>query len=119
MLEVVRNLALSICFVGIFVCFVRLIMCVYMLIKCNRTYKCRTIINNAICYYFEDQIKNGAYIVEDMKSTFDSLESFDDTLNRWWDWGLSRIAPLDVMDKIGRFLYIAKFEVDNKGKRIK
>ena len=71
------------------VLFVLLGLFVLVIIKNEVTYRDHTKIANAIARYRLSRIKMGWVCLVD----FDDMESYDDTLTRWWDWGYTRILP--------------------------
>lgn len=72
------------------------------LIKNEVTRKCRIIIVEAIGAYLRDHI-NEVTLVD-----FDDMESYDDTFNRIWDWGHTRILPKDKYELIKPYIKVVE-----------
>lgn len=71
------------------VLFVLLGLFILALIKNEVTYRDHIKITDAICRYQLKCIEMGWVRLVN----FDDMESYDDTLTRWWDWGYTRILP--------------------------
>ena len=81
---------------------------VVMLIKNYVTYKNRSIIEIAIFQYRIDMIDNNKAAEVD----YDDMESYDKTLWRIYDWGLTNILPVDKIKIIKP--YIDEIKKNNK-----
>ena len=82
--------------------YIGLAVSIYVLVKNTNTYKQHIKISKAIKEYLcnhADEIEN-----EDITSMFDSIQDYDKTLYRFWDWGYERIVPKDVLEKIQPYI---------------
>ena len=70
-------------------------------LKSNNAYKNHIIIIDAICAYNRYVISE--YRFEDVIS-YNSMESYEETIRRWRDWGYKNIVPPDVLEKITPFI---------------
>ena len=77
---------------------------VYMLIKNNNTFKQRMKIIKAIHAYFQSKKGVEEMDVSEIDYMYHSVESYDDTLNRRFDWGCKNIVPPDVYEKIEPYI---------------
>lgn len=71
-------------------------------IKNNNTFTQRMRVMFGITCY----ITNNAHSLKegDVEKLFDSMESYDDTLYRLWDWGYKNIVSEDTYEKIKVYL---------------
>ena len=76
----------------------------YMLIKNNNTFKQRVKVVEAIHAYFQSKKGIEEMDVSEIDYMYHSLESYDDTLNRYFDWGCKNIVPPDVYEKIEPYI---------------
>lgn len=68
--------------------------------KINNTFKQRYRILSAMERYYSEKLHAG----EEIKVFAYDLEEFDETLNRFWDWGCKRILPPDKFEIIEPYL---------------
>lgn len=89
---------------ALIVMFIMLFYNIYMIFKNNNTFKQRRKIIKAIHTYF--QSKNGIeeMDVAEIDYMYHSVEPYDDTLNRRFDWGYKNIVPPDVYEKIEPYI---------------
>ncbi len=73
------------------------------LAKHEVTIDCRLIIISAIGAYLRDQIDNDNFDAVNLVD-FDDMESYNDTLIRFWDWGYARILPKDKYELIKPYI---------------
>ena len=76
----------------------------YILIKNNNTFKQRVKVVEAIHDYFQSKKGIEEIDVSEIDYMCNSLESYDDTLNRYFDWGCKNIVPPDVYEKIEPYI---------------
>ena len=76
----------------------------YMMIKNNNTFKQRVKIIKAIHAYFQSKKDTEEMDVSEIDYMYHSLESYDDTLNRRFDWGCKNIVPPDIYEKIEPYI---------------
>lgn len=81
-----------------------LLYTVYMWIKNNNTFKQRVKIIKAIHAYFQSKKGVEEMDVSEIDYMYHSVESYDDTLNRRFDWGCKNIVPPDVYEKIEPYI---------------
>ena len=77
---------------------------VYVLIKNDNTFKQRMKIIEAIHAYLQSKKDIEEIDVSEIDYMCDSLESYYDTLNRYFDWGCKNIVPPDVYEKIEPYI---------------
>ena len=77
---------------------------VYMWIKNNNTFKQRVKVPKAIHAYFQSKKGIEEMDVSEIDYMYHSLESYNDTLNRRFDWGCKNIVPPDVYEKIEPYI---------------
>ena len=77
---------------------------VYMWIKNNNTFKQRVKVLKAIHAYFQSKKGIEEMDVSEIDYMYHSLESYNDTLNRRFDWGCKNIVPPDVYEKIEPYI---------------
>lgn len=78
-----------------------LIYNIVLLIKNEVTFKHHERISVAIYRYMIHKLENNEF---DYEVDCSDMESYDDTLNRLWDWGYTRILPPDKFEIIKPFL---------------
>lgn len=79
--------------------FVACVFCILMIFKCDNTEKQQLKILRAIdkwVNYTEDYETATAYVR--------SMECFETTLFRLWDWGCTRIVPMNVYEEIKPYI---------------
>lgn len=76
----------------------------YMLFKNENTFKQRMKIIEAIHDYFQSKIDIEEMDVSEIDYMYDSIEPYDNTLNRRFDWGYKNIVPPDVYEKIKPYI---------------
>lgn len=85
------------------VCGIMAIFSMFMIIKNRNTFKNHCIIVNAIHNYQMYLIKNHLY--NDInKVDFNDMEEYEKTLNRFWDWGYTRILPKEKFELIKSYI---------------
>ena len=82
------------------------VTCIFMVLKSNATLKARIIIIEAIYKYQADRIENehlcGTPVIDEVD--YCDMESYEKTLNRFYDWGYTRILPKDKFEIIKPFI---------------
>jgi hypothetical protein len=78
-----------------------LIYNIVLLIKNEVTFKQHERISVAIYRHHIHKLENNEF---DYEVDYSDMESYDDTLNRLWDWGYTRILPPDKFEIIKPFL---------------
>ena len=63
-------------------------------IRNNITYRNQMIILNAIYLYNDDCIRS-SQLLSDCMIDYSEMEDYDQTYNRWFDWGYTKILPAD------------------------
>ena len=81
-----------------------LLYTVYMGIKNSNTFKQRVKIIKAIHAYFQSKKGVEEVDVSEIDYMYHSVESYDDTLNRRFDWGCKNIVPPDIYEKIEPYI---------------
>ena len=74
---------------------------ILMLVKNENAYKNRAIIIEAIYEYKTTMIISNK---SEDKINYADMESYDDTLYRWWDWGYENILPSDKFEIIKPYI---------------
>lgn len=85
----------------VFVLLIGLMVCVYMLIKNKNTCTKRLVIIDAVSAYHTDCLISNRRCDWDL---WDYIETYDETLYRWWDWGYTRILPPDKFELIKDYI---------------
>ena len=79
---------------------------VFVALKSNAALKAHTIIIDAIYKYQADRIENehlcGTPVIDEVD--YCDMESYEKTLNRFYDWGYTRILPKDKFEIIKPFI---------------
>lgn len=73
-------------------------------IKNENTEKQRDRIIEAIYAYSKWAIFNTDVTAHELINLYESMEPYDRTLLRLWDWGCKRILPSDVYDEIKPYI---------------
>lgn len=73
---------------------------IFMLIKTNNTFKNRIIIIDAIYAYVLWCVKNNA----DIEVDYTDMETYDETDNRYFDWGYTNILPQEKFELIKPYI---------------
>ena len=89
---------------ALIVMFIMLFYNIYMYVKNNNTFKQRIKIIKAIHAYFQSKKGVEEMDVSEIDYMYHSVESYDDTLNRRFDWGCKNIVPPDVYEKIEPYI---------------
>lgn len=89
---------------ALIVMFIMLFYNIYMSVKNNNTFKQRIKIIKAIHAYFQSKKGVEEMDVSEIDYMYHSVESYDDTLNRRFDWGCKNIVPPDVYEKIEPYI---------------
>lgn len=78
----------------------------FAILKNNATLKARKIIIKAIYKYQTDRLENehlcGTPVIDEVD--YCDMESYEKTLNRFYDWGYTRILPKDKFEIIKPFI---------------
>ena len=77
---------------------------IYIYVKNNNTFKQRMKIIKAIHTYFQSKKDVEEMDVAEIYYMYHSVEPYDDTLNRRFDWGYKNIVPSDVYEKIEPYI---------------
>ena len=96
-IDTIKNILLIFCICAIIFCLIRIAVDIFLLIKNNNTYNNRHIIIEAIYRYCGE--KN-----IDCKLFFMSMEDYDDTVYRFWDWGYTRILPPEKFELVKPYI---------------
>lgn len=100
----IANIILSI----IWVCAcVLILVCMFVIWKNENTFKNRAKIIEAIYYFEVDMTQKGDYESLRKVDCLD-MEDYNDTLNRFWDWGYTRILPKDKYEIIKPYIQKGK-----------
>lgn len=92
-----RTILLIFCRCVIIFCLIGIAVNIFFLIKNNNAYKNHIIIIEAIYEYCRE--KN-----IDCNLFYMSMEDYDDTVNRFWDWGYTRILPPEQFELIKPYI---------------
>lgn len=79
-----------------------MIIIIYLTIKTRNAYKNQKKIMDAIYLYGVDTMKK--YGRNHFQVSFDDMESYNDTLYRFWDWGYTRILPKEKFEIIKPYI---------------
>lgn len=86
------------------VCVFGLLTATFLLIKNSSTLKNQTKVLDALHKYNTYIIRNKDQCDwEEMIIDYDCIEDYEKTFCRVWDWGVTRIVPKDVYDKIKEY----------------
>lgn len=86
-----------------FVAFLLVIVsCFIILLKNENAFKNQIIITDAIHNYLQDHINESS--VEEIVYMYSSIENYDKTLLRLYDWGYEHIVPADIFEKIEPYI---------------
>lgn len=89
---------------AVIVMFIYLAYNAYMIFKNENTFKQRMKIIKAIHAYFQSKKAVGKMDVSEIEYMYHSVEPYDNTLNRRFDWGYKNIVPPDVYEKIEQYI---------------
>lgn len=98
----IENIVIGLLISILIMCGLMVIWCIISIIKCNFTSKNHMIILDAIYDYTVHLIHEGQY--DQIKVTFNDMETFDATQKRFWDWGYTRILPPEKFELIKPFI---------------
>lgn len=76
---------------------------VYLIAKCENAFKNREIIRNAISRFELDMLVKENYDTL-KKINYGTMEELNDTVNRIWDWGYTRILPKEQFELIKPYI---------------
>ena len=80
------------------------ILCIFALIKNEVTFHNRMKIAEAIYFYNLSYIRKGENPDADHYVSFDDMEDYVVTFERFWDWGYTRILPAEKFKLIRPFI---------------
>lgn len=100
----IENLLIAFC-IGILVAgWLIIIRNIVDLIKNEFTYINHTIIACAIHKYHMHLIEEGLFDRNNIDVTYEDMEDYDTTQERFWDWGYTRILPPEKFELIKPFI---------------
>ena len=97
-IDMIKNILLIFCLIGMIFCLIGIAVNVFFLIKNNNAYKNHIIIVEAIYEYCIEKNVDFALFYNMY------MEDYDDTLNRFWDWGYTRILPPEQFELIKPYI---------------
>lgn len=86
--------------VALVMCALFVAYCVFRIVKCDVTRRNHDVIIDAIYEYTSDALTNQYEI----KVGYGDMESFEETDNRLWDWGYTRILPPEKFELIKPYI---------------
>lgn len=92
------DILLIFCICGMIFCLIGIAVDIFFLIKNKNTYKNHIIIVDAIYEYCIEKNVDFALFYNMY------IEDYDDTLNRFWDWGYTRILPPEQFELIKPYI---------------
>lgn len=98
------DILLIFCICGLIYCSIEIAVDIFFLIKNDNTYKNHVIIVDAIYEYCIEKNVDFALFYNMY------MEDYDDTLNRFWDWGYTRILPPEQFELIKPYIKERKGE---------
>lgn len=100
-MERIASIFLTIIIAG---CVVSLLGSLFLLLRTEVASRNRIIILDAISEYIMDEIRKDRIDVLDVDKIHNSIEEYDSTVNRWWDFGYTRILPKEYFELVKPFI---------------
>lgn len=95
-----ENVVKTIMVVAFVMCLLFVAYCAFRIHRLDVTLRNREAIIDAIYYYTRDALTNQTEI----KVGYDDMESFEETDNRLWDWGYTRILPPEKFELVKPYI---------------